>query len=119
MVSFIDSFKLPLKQPVIASPPRLHITKDPKAVDDGDFVPKRSARLAAKITFRASKWDAQARKVLKKKLGLEVETEKPDEASFEEFQQIVVTTPLHVRREAMEALFPGRGRRRGTVMDGE
>jgi hypothetical protein len=30
--------------------------------------------------------DAQARKVLVKKLGLkEVQTEKPDEASFEEF----------------------------------
>jgi hypothetical protein len=43
-----------------------------------------------------------------KKLGLEVETEKPDEASFEEFQQVFAATPLHVRREAMEALFPWR-----------
>jgi hypothetical protein len=54
-----------------------------------------------------------------KKLGLEVETEKPDEASFEEFQQIVAATPLHVRREAMEALFPGRGRFSGPVRDVE
>jgi hypothetical protein len=39
MVSFIDAFKLPLKQPLIASPPRLRITKDTKAVDNGDFSP--------------------------------------------------------------------------------
>jgi hypothetical protein len=57
--------------------------------------------------------------VLIKKLGFEVETEKPDEASLEEFQRIVATTPLHVRREAMEALFPGRGHRHGPVMDVE
>jgi hypothetical protein len=97
----------------------LHVTQDPKAMDDGDFIPKRNARLAAKSKFRASKPDAQTRKVLMKKLGLEVETEKPDEASFEEFQQIIATTPLHVRREAMEALFPGRGRICGPVMDVE
>jgi hypothetical protein len=48
-----------------------------------------------------------------------VEAKKSDEVSFEEFQQIVVTTSLHVRREVMEALFPGRGRRRGPVMDVE
>ncbi|CAD6249176.1 unnamed protein product [Miscanthus lutarioriparius] len=71
----------------MVSPPRLRITKDPKAADDGDFVPKRSACLAAKSKFRATKSDAQARMVLLKKLELEeVETEKPDEASFEEFQ---------------------------------
>ena len=70
------------------SPPRLRITKDPKAADDDDIVPKRSARLAAKSKFKATKPDAQARKVLLKKLGLKVEVEmaKPDEASFEEFQ---------------------------------
>jgi hypothetical protein len=117
--SFIEAFKRPLQQPLIASPPRLRITKDPKAADDSDFIPKRSARLAAKSKFRAAKPDAQARKVLMKKLGLEVETEKPDDASFEEFQQIVAATPLHVRREAMEALFPGRGHFRGPVRDVE
>ena len=79
--------QLPLEQPLMVSPPRLRITKDPKAADDGDFVPKRSAHLAAKSKFRATKSDAQARMVLLKKLGLEeVETEKPDEAFFEEFQ---------------------------------
>ena len=68
------------------SPPRLRITKDPKVADDDDFVPKRSARLAAKSQFRASKLDAQTRKVLMKKLGLEVKTAKPDEVTFQEFQ---------------------------------
>ena len=82
-VSFIDAIKLPL----MVSPPRLRITKDPKAADDGDFVPKHSARLAAKSKFRATKPDVHARKVLLKKLGLEeVEMEKPDVAFYEEFQ---------------------------------
>ena len=52
LVSFIDAIKLPLKQLLMVSPPRLRITKDPKAADDGDLVPKRSARLAAKSKFR-------------------------------------------------------------------
>ena len=68
------------------SPPRLRITKDPKAADDDDIVPKRSARLAAKSKFKATKLDAQARKVLLKKLRLVIKMAKPDVASFEEFQ---------------------------------
>jgi hypothetical protein len=62
--------------------------------------------------------NAQARKVLLKKLGLEeVEMEKANEASFEEFQQ-TFTTPLPPgTREAMEALFPGRGRHHGTDVE--
>jgi len=63
--------------------------------------------------------DAHARKVLMKKLRLEVETNKTDEASFEEFQEVVVTTPLHVRQEAVEALFLGRCLIRGLVRDVE
>jgi hypothetical protein len=113
--SFIEAFKRLLQQPLITSPPKLRITKDPKVADDSDFVPKRSACLAAKSRFRAEKPDAQARKVLMKKLELEVEMEKPDEAFFEEFQQVVATTPLHVTREAMEALFLFRGRICGLV----
>ena len=49
--SFIEAFKRPLQQPLIASPPRLRITKDPNVADDDDIVPKRSARLAAKSKF--------------------------------------------------------------------
>ena len=58
LVSFINAIKLPLEQPLMVSPPRLHITKDPKVADDGNFVAKRSARLAAKSKFRATKPDA-------------------------------------------------------------
>jgi len=37
--SFIEAFKRLLQQPLIASPPRLRFTKDPKAVVDSDFLP--------------------------------------------------------------------------------
>lgn len=47
--------------------------------------PQRSARLAAKSKFRANKPDAQARKIMMKKLDVPGETELPDQASFEEF----------------------------------
>jgi hypothetical protein len=117
--SFIDAFKRPLEQPLIASPPRLRITKDPRFVDDNDFVPKRSARLAAKSKYREPKPDAQARKVLMKKLGLEVETEKPDEASFKEFQQAFAPPLSPSTREAMQVLFPGRLRYRPLLTDVE
>jgi hypothetical protein len=46
--SFGDTFKWLLEQPVIGSLSRLHITKDPKYANDDDFIPKRSARFAAK-----------------------------------------------------------------------
>jgi hypothetical protein len=60
----------------------------PKAADDDDIVPKRSARLAAKSKFREPKPEVQAKKVLMKKAGLLVETAKSDETSFEEFQRV-------------------------------
>jgi len=40
--------------------------------------------------------------------NIEVETDKFEEASIEEFQEVVATRPLHVRREAIEAFFPRR-----------
>ena len=54
--------------------------------DEGDWIPKQNARLAAKSKFRASKPEAQARHVMLKKLGLVVQNEVPYEASFDEFQ---------------------------------
>jgi hypothetical protein len=74
--------------------------------DDEDWVPRRSARLAAKSKFRADKPEAQARKVMMKKLGLEVETEVPDEDLFYEFQTVFKTASE--TREAMNVLFSGR-----------
>ena len=55
--TFINAFKKPLQQPILSSPPRIRITKIPGEGDDDDegFVPKRSARLAAKSKFRAQK----------------------------------------------------------------
>jgi hypothetical protein len=87
---FVDIFKKKLSQPLLSAPQRPHMTKAAKAregrLDDDDLVPKRSARLAAKSKHRAQKPEAQARKVMMKRLGVEVETQLPDKASFEEFQ---------------------------------
>jgi hypothetical protein len=52
-----------------------------------------------------------------KKLGLEVETEKPDEASFEEFQQAFAPPLSPSTREVMQVLSPGRLRRFRLVTD--
>jgi len=86
---FIAAFKKPLTMPVLSSPPRLRLTRAARArageLDDSELVPKRSARLAAMSRHREQKPEAQARKVMMKHLGLEVEIELPDEASFEEF----------------------------------
>ena len=84
----ISTFRLPLSQPVLVSTPRPRMTRAEKArvLEEDELVPKRSARLAAKSKYRAARPEAQARKVMNKRLGVEVETELPDEASFEEFQ---------------------------------
>ena len=72
--------------PVLSSPPRLRLTRAARArageLNDSELVPKRSTRLAAKSRHREQKPEAQARKVMMKRLGLEMETELPDEASF-------------------------------------
>ena len=74
---FISTFKKPLTQPILESPPRLRTTRAARAkeIDDEGLIPKRSARLAAKSKFRALKPEAQARKVTMKRIGLNVETE--------------------------------------------
>lgn len=83
---FVASFKKPLMPPMIQSPPRLRITWAVRArsdgVDDSELVPNRSARLAAKSKNRLHQPEAQARKVMMKRVGVEVETQLPDEASF-------------------------------------
>ena len=81
---FISTFKKPLSQPVLSSPPRLWVTRlaRARAIEDDELVPKRSARLAAKSKYREQKPEAQARKVMMKRLGVEVETQLPDDTSF-------------------------------------
>jgi hypothetical protein len=46
--------------------------------------------------------------VLIKNLGLEVETMKPNEAAFQEFQQTFVELLSPSRRETTRVLFPRR-----------
>jgi len=100
---FISTFRLPLPQPVLLSTPRPRMTRAEKArvLEDDELVPKRSARLAAKSKYRAARPEAQARKVMNKRLGVEVETELPDEASFEEFQTAFKLPLAPSTREAM------------------
>jgi hypothetical protein len=110
-VDFIARFKKPLEQPVLPSTPRMRQTKPIQNLEDDDWIPKRSARLAAKSKFRADKPKAQARKVMMKKLGLEIETATPDEASFDEFHTVFRQPLSPSTREAMNVLFPGRKQR--------
>ncbi|CAD6217696.1 unnamed protein product [Miscanthus lutarioriparius] len=65
-----------------SSPPRLRVTRSARAraIEDDELIPKRSARLAAKSKYREQKPEVQARKVMMKHLGIEVETQLPDEA---------------------------------------
>jgi hypothetical protein len=105
---FIQSFKKPLQTPVIQSTPRLRTTRHKQT--DGAF-PKRSARLAAKSGHREPKPEAQARKIMMKKLGVHVQTEAPDEASFDEFQTAFIEPVQQTTREAMDALFQVRKQR--------
>jgi hypothetical protein len=83
------AFRTPLPAPVILSPPRLRVTRAASAqtreLEDSELVPKPSARHAAKSKHRELKPEAQARKVMMKCMGVEVETRLPDEASFDEF----------------------------------
>lgn len=55
-----------------------------------------------------AKPEAQARKVMMKKLGFETTTEVSDEASFEEFQSALTIPLTPSKQEAMHALFQGR-----------
>ena len=82
---FVNIYRKPLSQPILSSPPRLRITRAARERDDEELIPKRSARLATKSRFREPKPEAQARKVIMKRLGVEVEMQLPNEASLQEF----------------------------------
>ena len=113
---FVATFKKPLTVFVLSSAPRLRLTRAARArageLDDSELVPKRSVRLAAKSRHREHKPEAQAWKVTMKRLGLEeVETELPDETSFEEFQTAFALPLSASTWEAMQVLFSGRNQR--------
>lgn len=76
---FIDSFRKPLRQPILPTTPRAHVTRMEWARErtDAELVPKRSVRLAAKSKNRLPKPEAQARKVMMKKIGVEVKNGAP------------------------------------------
>lgn len=110
---FVNIFKKPLEQPILVSSPRLRRTRATRARDlrDEDLIPKRSARLAAKSKLRAPQPEAQAWKVLMRRIGLDLETVRPDEATFQEFQEAFKLPLSPSKREAMDVLFPGRKQR--------
>jgi hypothetical protein len=105
---FISSFRKKLDQPIILSLPRLRKTRTVRQeIDNEALVPKRSVCLATKSRYRELKPEAQARKVMMKKIGLEIETALPDEALFEEFQSALILPLSSSTREAMQVLFHG------------
>jgi hypothetical protein len=82
---FIARYTRPLQQPLLSTR-KLRVTRTARnKVANEDLIPKRSVRLPAKSKNREPRPEAQARKVMIKKLGLEVETKLPDEATFDEF----------------------------------
>ena len=107
---FISRYKKLLDQPIILSPSRLRITRDPRARSYEELIPRRSARLAAKSKHREQKSEAQARKVMMKRFGFDVETEHPDEASFEEFQTAFAVPLTETAREALQVFWASRAR---------
>ena len=114
--SFIAKYNKPLEQAILSTP-CLRSTKQATSTDGDDWIPKRSARLAAKSKFRENKPDAQARKVMMRRLGLVVDTVHTDEASFQEFQSAFAEPLTPSRREAMDILFPGRKQRALRVVE--
>jgi hypothetical protein len=111
---FVAAFKKPLEPPLITSTPLLRKTRPRKPTPvpgDEDWIPKRSIRLAAKSAHREPRPEAQARKVMLKRIGLEIDTEHPDEASFDEFHTAFKLPLPEETKEAMRALFPGRKQR--------
>lgn len=106
---FIAAFKKPLQQPILTSTPKAHITRmeQTRLRSDAELVPKRSARLAAKSKNRLPKPEAQARKVLMKKAGIQVRTKLEGAASFEEFHEAFKLPLSPSTREAMDVLLHG------------
>lgn len=93
------------------STPKLRRTKAADTTDDEDWTPRRSIRLANKSKFREAKPEAQARKVMMRRLGLDTETENPEQASFDEFHVAFKQPLASSTKKAMGVLFPGRKQR--------
>jgi hypothetical protein len=60
VTAFVDSFMLPLEEPLIKATPRVWIARR----RDTDWTPRRSVRLAAKAASRDLNLERQAKRVL-------------------------------------------------------
>lgn len=107
---FVARFKVPLPSAILSTP-QLRKTRGPRCRDTADeaLVPKGSARLAAKSGNREPKPEAQARKILMMKLGMDVETHEPDTASFDEFHTAFALPLPEKTREAMQTYYLSKG----------
>lgn len=105
--AFIQSITLPLVQPILATPPRLRVSK----VRDEDWVPRRSSRLAAKNARRLANPEAQATKVMLQRMDPISHQDCPDESVFKNFQETFKAPLSSSKREALRELFPCRRRR--------
>lgn len=107
--AFVDSISVELSPPLLVATPVQRVTKALRAAKpDACFVPKRSARLAAKSGHRASKPEEQVRRVLLAKFGEHVEVNEPDHVTFEEFHQLFRSPLPAGQEEAVRELIPGR-----------
>jgi len=75
-------------------------------------VPHRSSRLAAKTAHRAANQEAQATKVMLKKMGLVDHQDRSDESFFKSFHETFKAPLSSSKQAAIRELFPGRHRRR-------
>jgi hypothetical protein len=108
VTAFIDSFRLPLEEPMIKATPRAWIPRR----RDADWTPRRSVRLAAKAASRDPNPERQAKRILinKWKPG-HVNSDTPDSTVHSEFRKVFAETSPTARREAMSILFPLRADR--------
>jgi hypothetical protein len=68
-------------------------------------------QLAAKSKHKEAKPEDQARKVMMRKLGMEVQTEQPNAAMFDKFHEAFKLPLTPPKREAMNVLLSGRKQR--------
>jgi hypothetical protein len=108
VTAFVDSFRLPLEEPLIKATPRAWIPRR----RDADWTPRRSVRLAAKAASRDPNPVRQTKRVLinKWKPG-HVNSDTPDSTVHNEFHKVFAETSPTARREAMSILFPLRAYR--------
>lgn len=108
---FIDSITLPIEPPLIASSPRLQISK----ARNHELMPRRSVRLAAKNSSRLQQPEAQATKVMLNRMGIQCYEERRDDSAYKRFQETFKEPMSSSKRAAMKELFPGRRRRQAAA----